>query len=59
MTAVRCPGENQVCTSYKEYVGSNFGIELLDQNQTFVDFILEKVDNYKMAILVFVGHSVR
>lgn len=44
MTAVRCPDENEVCTSYKKYVERNgFNLELIDGNQTFVDFILEKV----------------
>lgn len=32
-----------MCTSYKDNVGEKFNLEFIDQNRTFVDYILEKV----------------
>ncbi|ODN05940.1 ATP-binding cassette sub-family A member 3 [Orchesella cincta] len=44
VTTVRCPPDNPLCASYKEYVGANYTLELIDQNQTFVDYILQKAE---------------
>ncbi|CAL8096130.1 unnamed protein product [Orchesella dallaii] len=44
VTTVRCPPENTLCASYKDYVGENYTLELINQNQTFTDYILQKFD---------------
>ncbi|XP_035705489.1 ATP-binding cassette sub-family A member 3 isoform X2 [Folsomia candida] len=42
ITTVKCPVDEFICKSYKAYVLKNHLIELVGQNQSFIDYMLEK-----------------